>query len=186
MTAEKQAGMVRADRNELRGSGRSLRQAVVEHLGSRQVSKVIYGSIIGLALVLVLAAHPPSTGAVIASLLATAFAAALAELYSQVIGTETHVRHSIQRAEFLHLLDEAGAVAFGIAFPCGFFVLAAVGVIEQDTAFTAATWSGLGLIGAYGFGAARLAGAPVGGALLRAVAVAAVGGFLIAVKALLH
>ena len=32
--------------------------------------------------------------------------------------------------------------------------------MELDTAFRLAKWSGLGLIGFYGFAAARLAGAP--------------------------
>jgi hypothetical protein len=66
-----------------RGGG-SIRHAIDAQLGSRQVSRVISGSIIGLALVLVLDAHPTSTGVVIASLLATALAVALAELYSDI------------------------------------------------------------------------------------------------------
>ena len=52
--------------------------------------------------------------------------------------------------------------------------------------FTAAKWSGLGLIGLYGFGAARLAGVGLSGSVLHAVVVGSVGGMLIALKALLH
>jgi hypothetical protein len=163
-----------------------VRRAIETHLGSRQVSRVIYGSIIGLALVVVLEQHPPSTGSMIASLLATALAVALAELYSEVLGSETRKRRRIQRAEIVHLLDDAVAVAFGAAFPAVFFVLAALGVMERDTAFTLAKWSGLGLIGAYGFCAARFAGAGVVRALIQATAIAGVGAVLIAVKALLH
>jgi hypothetical protein len=57
-----------------------------------------------------------------------------------------------------------------------------------DTAFTIAKWSGLGLIGFYGFWAARLAGAPVPRALAQGAVVAAVGGIVIVFvfKALLH
>jgi hypothetical protein len=163
-----------------------MRQALEAHLGSRQVSRVIYGSIIGLALVVVLEAHPPRTAAVVASLLATAVAVGLAELYSEVVGTETSTRRRIARGQVLGILDEVAAVAFGIAFPSVFFLLAALGAIEQHTAFTLARWSGLGLIGAYGFIAARFAGASVARALLQALAVAGVGGVLIAVKALVH
>jgi hypothetical protein len=161
-------------------------QALEAHLGSRQVSRVIYGSIIGLALVVVLEAHPPRTAAVVASLLATAVAVGLAELYSEVVGTETSTRRRIARGQVLGILDEVAAVAFGIAFPSVFFLVAALGAIEQHTAFTLAKWSGLGLIGAYGFIAARFAGASVARALLQALAVAGVGGVLIAVKALVH
>jgi hypothetical protein len=163
-----------------------MRQALEAHLGSRQVSRVIYGSIIGLALVVVLEAHPPRTAAVVASLLATAVAVGLAELCSEVVGTETSTRRRIARGQVLGILDEVAAVAFGIAFPSVFFLVAALGAIEQHTAFTLAKWSGLGLIGAYGFIAARFAGASVARALLQALAVAGVGGVLIAVKALVH
>lgn len=161
-------------------------QSVEAHLGSRQVARVIYGSIIGLALVVALEAHPPSAGAVLASLWGTALAVGLAELYSEIVGTETRTRHRIVRAEVTLLLDDVGAVALGIAFPGVFFVLAALGALELDSAFTVAKWSGLALIGAYGFGGARLAGASVIASLVQAFAVGAIGGVLIAVKALLH
>jgi hypothetical protein len=163
-----------------------MRQAIEAHLGSRQVGRVIYGSIIGLALVVALQTHPPSAGVVVGSLWATALAVGLAELYSDVVGTETRTRHRVARAELVHILDEAGAVAFGIAFPGVFFIVSALGVMDVDSAFTVAVWSGLGLIAAYGFGGARLAGAGVGASLVQALAVGAIGGLLIAVKALLH
>ena len=58
-------------------------------------------------------------------------------------------------------------MAFGVAFPAVFFVLAALGAITIDTAFTIARWSGLGLIGFYGYVAGRLAGEPRRGASSR-------------------
>jgi hypothetical protein len=61
-----------------------------------------------------------------------------------------------------------------------------VHVIELDTAFAIATWGGLGLIGFYGYWAARFAGAPVLRALAQAAVVAAVGGIVIVFKALVH
>jgi hypothetical protein len=82
--------------------------------------------------------------------------------------------------------DDALAVAFGIAFPLVFFLLAAVGAITSDAAFRIARWSGLGLIGFYAYVAGRLAGETWLRALLQAAAVAAVGAVLIAVKALIH
>jgi hypothetical protein len=77
-------------------------------------------------------------------------------------------------------------VGFGIAFPAAFFVLAAAGVLEEDTAFTVAKWSGLGLISFYGFVAGRLSGAGLGVSVLQALAVGVIGGALIAFKALVH
>ena len=65
-------------------------------------------------------------------------------------------------------------------------VLAALGVLETDTAFRIARWSGLGLIGFYGWVAGRLAGQRPAVCVLQGLAVAALGGLLIVVKALIH
>jgi VIT1/CCC1 family predicted Fe2+/Mn2+ transporter len=113
-------------------------------------------------------------------------AVGLAELYSEIVGTETRTRHRIEREQLAELADDVVAVAFGVAFPAVFFVLAAVGALSSDTAFAISRWSGLGLIGFYAYVAGRLAGETRLRALLQAAAVAAVGGLLIAVKALIH
>ena len=165
---------------------KSLRQTIEEHLGSELVSRVIYGSILGLALILVLHAHPPGNGVVIGSLLATGIAAGLAELFSEAIGTATRTRRPVKRSELGKMADSALAVAYGVSFPCVFFVLAALGWIEQSTAFDLAIWSGLGLIGTYGFIAARFAGLGVGRALLGSAGIAVVALLLIIFKALIH
>ena len=163
-----------------------MRRTIEAHLGTRQVSRVIYGAIIGMALVVTLEAHPPRPGVVAGTLLVTAAAVGLAEIYSEVVGAETRSRRRVARDEVRHILDDVAAVAFGIAFPAVFFVLAAAGAIDGDTAFTLAKWSGLGLISFYGFVAGRLAGAGLGVSLLQALAVGLIGGVLIAFKALIH
>jgi hypothetical protein len=162
------------------------RRFVVAHLGSPQVSRVVYGSIIGLALVVALEAHPPPPGAVIASLLGTAIAVALAELYSELVGFETTRHRKADSRELRHLGIDVAAVAFGISFPAVFFLLATLDRFEDETAFTLAKWTGLGLIGIYGFAGARLSGARMTTALLQATAVALIGGALILLKSLVH
>lgn len=147
---------------------------------------MVYGSIIGLALLVVVEAHPPRTGVVIGQFLGTAVAVALAEVYSDVIGVETRERHPVGRADIAGMLDDALAVAFGVAFPDVFFLLAALGVLDLDTAFTVAKWSGLALIGCYAYWAARFAGAGIVRALVRAAALSLVGVGLIALKVFLH
>jgi hypothetical protein len=163
-----------------------MRASLEEHLGSRQVAKVVYGSIIGLALVVALQSHPPEPGVTAVLLVGTAVAVGAAEVYSEVVGLETSQRHRVTRHEFAHMLEDAGSVGFGVAFPAGFFVLSALGVLEVDTAFSVAKWTGLGLIGFYGYWAARFAGAASHHALLRAVLVALVGAGLILLKSLVH
>ena len=177
--------VVPASRGSVR-TARPVRRTIEAHLGSPQVSRVIYGAIIGMALVVALEAHPPRPGVVAATLVATAIAVSLAEFYSEIVGAETRFRRRVGREQAGHILVDAAAVAFGIAFPAVFFVLAAAGAIEPDAAFTLAKWSGLGLISLYGFLAGRLAGASVGLSLLQALGVGLIGGALIAFKALIH
>jgi hypothetical protein len=163
-----------------------VRTALEVHLGSRQVARVVYGAIVGLTLIVALESHPPSAGVMAAWLLLTGLTVALADVYSEVIGIETSERHRVTRHQLAHLLEQGWAVALGVAFPAGFFLLAAADVVQLPTAFSIAKWSGLGLIGFYGFWAARFAGAPLPRALLQGAVVAAVGGIVIAFKALIH
>ena len=150
------------------------------------MSRVVYGSIIGLALVVALEGHPPPPRAVIASLVGTAIAVGLAELYSELIGFETSHRRKAGSAELRELRGDIAAVTFGIAFPAVFFVLSALDVLEEETAFTFAKWTGVGLIGVYGFAGARLGGSSMHAALVKAGAVALIGAALIVLKALVH
>jgi len=150
------------------------------------VSRVIYGAIIGLALVVSLEDHPPKAGVMAGFLLATAIAVALAEIYSDVIGTETRTHARVDSARKRSIAKESAAVACGIGFPAVFFVLATTDALDLDTAFTLAKWSGLGLIGLYGYFGGRLSGRSVPGSILHALAVGLIGGFLILFKALLH
>jgi hypothetical protein len=165
---------------------RRLRLALVSHLESTHVARVVYGAIIGLALVVALQAHPPGAGTVAALIIGTAFAVGLAELYSEVLGTETRNKRRARHEEIVHLVDDSVAVTFGTAFPAVFFILAAAGAIDDDTAFNLAKWSGLGLISFYGYCAGRLAGAGNVRALVQAFTVGLVAGALIALKAFLH
>jgi hypothetical protein len=163
-----------------------LGRALERHLGSAAVARVTYGAIIGMAMIVVLEKHPPRIGVVVGTLLLTALAVGLAELYSEVIGHQTRHRAHVKRHHLRHLTGEVAGVAFGIAFPCVFFLAAAAGLMEEETAFGLAKWSGLVLIGFYGFCAARLAGDRLLLALLQGFAVAGIGAVLIAFKAVVH
>jgi hypothetical protein len=163
-----------------------LRTRIQAHLGTGQVGRVIYGAIIGMAVIVVLQEHPPAPAVVAGFLLMTALAVGLAELYSEMVATETRTRRRVRTEHVLEILEDVVAVGFGITFPAVYFVLAALGAMEVDTAFTLAKYSGVGLIGFYGFCAARLAGASVPSALLQGLAAGAIGGALIAFKAFVH
>ena len=119
-------------------------------------------------------------------LLGTAVAVGLAEVYSDVVGSETSTRHPVTGREMSAMVENALAVAFGVAFPAVFFVFSAAGVLEVDTAFSVAKWSGLGLIGFYGFWAARFAGASIYRAAIKGALVSLIGAGLILLKSLVH
>jgi hypothetical protein len=163
-----------------------VRRFVDSHLASGQVARIVYGSIIGLAVVVAVEAHPPTPGAMVATLLGTGLAVGLAEVYSETLGAEVRTRRRLDRAHRRAIWTDTLAVAFGIGFPAVFFVLAAAGAVDVDTAFDLAKWSGLGLIALYGFLAARLSGAPLAAALVKSGAVASIGAFLIVLKAFVH
>ncbi|MGY1802216.1 hypothetical protein ACI78T_02940 [Blastococcus sp. SYSU D00922] len=163
-----------------------MRTSLEQHLGSRQVGRVVYGAIIGLALVVALESHPPEPGVMAVWLVGTAVAVGLAEVYSDVVGTETRARRPVTRAEVRVMAEDALAVGSGVAGPAAIFLLSALGLFGVATAFTVAKWSGLALIGFYGFWAARFAGADIRRALVKGALVALIGAGLIALKALVH
>jgi hypothetical protein len=147
---------------------------------------VIYGAVVGLAVVVALQVHPPSAGDAAAAVVGTALAVGLAEAYSALIGEEASTRRRLQAGQVRAAIAEAGAVAFGAGFPALFFLLAALGAIDLQLAFNLSKWSGVALLCTYGFAAGRMSGRGMVGAFLHAVAVGAIGGVLIGLKALLH
>jgi hypothetical protein len=169
-----------------RSSSSAVWEAVTAHLASGDVAHVIYGSVIGLALVVALQLHPPGAGQTAAAIAGTAVAVGLAHLYSEYLGTEARKRRHVGAGELRRITVESLAVSFGAAVPALFFAVAALGWMAEDTAFALAKWTGLGLICVYGFAAARLAGDGILEALLRALVAGSIGALLIALKALLH
>jgi VIT1/CCC1 family predicted Fe2+/Mn2+ transporter len=119
-------------------------------------------------------------------LVATAVTIGLAEMYSEAISLEARTRAPLDRRQLRLVAGESIAVIIGAAFPALFFVLAALGAFDVDLAFVLSKWSGLALICAYAFLAARLAGASVPRCLVHAAALGLLAGALIAVKSVLH
>src|SRR3954470_17260201 len=100
-----------------------LRRAVAAHLESHDVTRVIYGAVLGLALVVALEAHPPTAGQTVAAIVGTAVAVGLAEMYSELVGGEARTRHPVRGPQLRTAGLEAAAVMFGAGFPALFFIL---------------------------------------------------------------
>src|SRR4051812_26497217 len=109
-------------------SGGPVRRAIAAHLASRDVARVIYGTVIGLALVVALEAHPPSASQAAVAIAGTAVAVGLAEIYSDLVGAEARMRRPLRKPQLQSAALGAGAVVFGAGFPALFFILAAAGV----------------------------------------------------------
>ena len=101
------------------GVRRLMRAAIEAHLHTHHVARVIYGAIIGLAVIVVQESHPPAAGVVVGSLIATAIAVALAELYSEVVATETRHAAAASPASISGRSAPAPPRFFGVAFPAG-------------------------------------------------------------------
>lgn len=167
-------------------SSNGLKASVESHLGSHDVSRVLYGTIVGLALVLALEADAHRAGETAAFIVGTALTIGMAELFAEAISQEARMRRTIRRADLRPLARDAIAVVIGAGFPAIYFVLAALGVMEGHTAFTLAKWSGLALVCGYAFLAARMSGAHYRHATRHALAAGIVGVALIVLKSLLH
>ena len=61
-----------------------MRASLEQHLGSRQVGRVVYGSIIGMALVVAIENHPPTPGVMAVWLLGALIGAGLIALKAVV------------------------------------------------------------------------------------------------------
>ena len=82
MVAAPMEGMPRPEARS--GRGARTRDAFLRHLGTGQVARVIYGAIIGMALVVALQAHPPERDRDDVALLVDGVAVGLAEGYSEL------------------------------------------------------------------------------------------------------
>ena len=164
-----------------------MRASLEQHLGSRQVGRIVYGSIIGMALLVAIEGHPPRPGVMAVWLLGTALAVGLAEVYSDVVGTRP-ARGGRSRAGTWGTWPRtpsrsASASPSRPSSSCS----SALGR-HRHRARRSRSRSGpaLGLIGFYGFWAARFSGAAPHVALLKGVLVALIGAGLILLKSLVH
>jgi Na+/proline symporter len=163
-----------------------VRASVESHLGSHDVSRVLYGTIVGLALVLALEEHAHDPGQTAGFIFGTALAIGLADLFADAISLEARTRTRLRRRDVRPLARDALAVVIGAGFPAIYFVLAAVGILGEHSAFQLAKWTGLALVCGYAFLAARMAGLHWRHATRDAAIAGVLGIVLVELKALLH
>lgn len=115
---------------------------------------------------------------------AAAIATVLAEMYANYLaGTIRDGRHPTRR-ENAEALRNASAGLLAAMLPVTFFVLAGSGLMSLDTAFRAAIWTGVGVVGFYAFVANRVSGLSVVRSVAAGGAFTLLGGLLVLVKSL--
>lgn len=154
------------------------------HVTSGHAGNVVYGSIVVLALVLVLSHEHASAGTAIVSIVGAVFVVAVAEAYAEFLQEMIQLHRPLRGKDRRQIL--AGIAVHGIAAlaPIVFFVLAALDAMKLDTSYTVAKWFGVGVLGVYAFGAYRAAGASVSRSLVAGTALTAVGVLLVALKSI--
>lgn len=156
------------------------------HVTAGHAGNVVYGSIVVLALVLVLSHEHASAGTAIVSIVGAVFVVAVAEAYAEFLQEMIQLHRPLRGKDRRQIL--AGIAVHGIAAlaPIVFFVLAALDAMELDTSYTVAKWFGVGVLGVYAYGAYRAAGVGVGRSLFAGAMLTAVGLMLVALKSLSH
>lgn len=154
------------------------------HVTSGHAGNVVYGSIVVLALVLVLSHEHASAGTAIVSIVGAVFVVAVAEAYAEFLQEMIQLHRPLRGRDRRQIL--AGIAVHGIAAlaPIVFFVMAALDWLELDTAYTVAKWFGVAVLGIYAFAAYRSSGVGVGRSLLAGGALTTVGLLLVALKSI--
>jgi hypothetical protein len=146
----------------------------------------VYGSVIVLAVIIALDETSIEPREAIASVVGAAIATLLAEVYADYLGATIRAGRSPTSEERKRALSDASAGMFAAALPVIFFVLSALGVMDMKSAFDAAVWTGVGVVGFYAFVANRVAGFSVAHSLIAGAGFAVLGGILVLVKASVH
>ncbi len=147
------------------------------------VAKVIYGTIIILVVILAMEDHPPSTIGTVVTVLFAGFGVALAELYSDMIGTRIEKKRHLTWGERNHIIKNVSSVMVGAFFPVPFFILAWLGFLELKFAITLAKWTLVGVLLFYGYVASKLSGYSNIWSIVSATAVCTTGIIVVLIKA---
>jgi hypothetical protein len=153
---------------------------------AQRAARAVYGSIVALAVILVLDKGGAEADEVIAAVIGSVIAATLAEQYAEYIAHVIRERRHLTRAEIAVQTQDGAAGTLAAMAPLVPFFLVEVNAIELPTAYDIAPWLGLGVIGCYSLLANREAGVTRAWNIVVTGIALAIGASLIAIKALTH
>ncbi|ADB51512.1 hypothetical protein [Conexibacter woesei] len=154
------------------------------HVTEGHAGNVVYGSIVVLALVLVLDHEGASARTAIVSIAGAVIVVAIAEAYAEVLQVMITGHRELRGSDRVDIA--AGIAVHGVAaiMPIVFFVLAALDAMKLETAYTTARWFGVCVLGLYAFGAYRAAGVTVTRSLIAGGVLTLIGVVLVMLKSL--
>ncbi|MFL5870788.1 MAG: hypothetical protein ACJ75R_06880 [Solirubrobacterales bacterium] len=151
-----------------------------------RAARAVYGTIVALAVIVVLDDGQTEADEVIVAVLGATIAASLAETYADYLAAVIRSRRHMSGDELRRAGTDSALGTLAALLTLAPFLAVEVGWIETQTAFDLAPWIGLALIGAYSLFANRMAGLPVSRAALATASMLAIGFALIAIKSLTH
>lgn len=156
------------------------------HHDGHRASRNLYGAIIVLAVLVTAEGHAAGPFATAIVLAVTVAIVLGMDAYADVIALEITLRRPLTGAERLARLRDLLVVTSAAEAPLLFFVLAGIGLLSEEFAFTLAKGTTLALLFAYGFLARRLAGRSTGAAIRAGLVVAGIGLVLAFGKGYVH
>ena len=172
-----------------RRRARLLRPHVIDagsHSEGHYVARSVYGTILVLALLLALQEHPPEPLRAAILVAGTLLAVLGAETYADLLGMEIDLGRPVTGEERRRKMRELGVVTAAAEGPVAVFLLAALGVIDDDVAFRLAVWLTIGVLFLAGFFARWLAGRSVLSSLFSAGVIGGIGVALAVLKHYAH
>jgi hypothetical protein len=151
-----------------------------------RAARAVYGTIVALAVIVVLDDGQTEADEVIVAVLGATIAASMAETYADYLAAVIRQRRHLTRDELRQAATDSALGTLAALLTLLPFVAVELGLIETQTAFDLASWIGLGLIGAYSLLANRIAGIPLSRGVLTTSVMIGVGLVLIALKSLTH
>jgi drug/metabolite transporter (DMT)-like permease len=151
-----------------------------------RAARAVYGTIIALAVIVVLDDGQTEADEVIVAVLGATIAASMAETYADYLAAVIRQRRHLSRDELRQAATDSALGTLAALATLAPFVAVELGWIETQTAFDVAPWIGLALIGGYSMFANRIAGLPTRRAALITATMIAIGLVLIAIKSLAH
>lgn len=150
------------------------------------VSKAIYGLITVLAVLQVLELHPPSAWQATIALFGTTIAVALVDAYSESIAVMLAEQHTLTRDDLREIGRDVAPVLVGAQGPTVLLLLSAFGLISVDLALSLAQIVAFLLLFGYGWRVGQLLHEHWFRQLLSGLALVAIGGLAVGIKAAFH